>query len=92
VIRIFSSQHVGQETWSSQCAINRALWRGFLHNGIASVASQLRTDRTHHFEAARNKLEHFGNVFAQVLQRTAAIRTTTVLRRKRFGFPWQFGW
>ena len=48
---------------------------------ITLRAAQLGRHMTNHEEARRHVLQHLGEVFAQLAQRTAAIRTSRFLRR-----------
>jgi hypothetical protein len=78
-----------QQSRTGQTAVDRAAWRGFLHDTLASTAAQLRTNLPDDFETSRNVFQYLGDILAQQPQLAAAIGTRLVLRQVRLGLTRQ---
>jgi hypothetical protein len=58
---------------------DRPAWRLRLHDSLTTRASQLGANLTDHFEADRFDFQHLRNIFAEMLQFTAAVRASFLL-------------
>ena len=65
------------------------LGRFGLHDPIAARTSQLGTNVADDFETGRHVLQDFRDIFAKMLQLTATVRTSFLLRKHLPHFPWQ---
>ena len=79
--RILRHQHVGQQPRPRHPARDRTARRLRLHDFVATPAGQFLAHLPDHHEARRNVFQHLRNVFAQVLQLAAAVRTRGVARQ-----------
>ena len=68
-----------QQSRPGQAALNRAARRRRLHDHIATRAAQLGTHVADHLEAGRHVLQNLGDIFAELLQRAAALRAGLLL-------------
>lgn len=57
-----------EKTRSRETAIDRPRQCRCLHDAVARIAAQLRTNMTKHLEAGANVLQHLGHIFAELAQ------------------------
>jgi hypothetical protein len=62
MIRILGDEHMREQTWSRQTTLDRPMRRRFLHNAIASRATEFRPYGTNHLEAGGDVFQCFGNI------------------------------
>src|ERR1035438_9205885 len=65
---------MGQQSRSGKATLYRAARCGRLQNRIASAAAHPGAHMPDHHKAGGYVLQHFGNIFAKLLQSAAAIR------------------
>ena len=74
VITKLRGEHVGQQARSGKATFHRAARCGRLQNRVAFAAAHPGAHMADHHKAGRYVLQHFGSIFAKLLQSTAAIR------------------
>jgi hypothetical protein len=73
VIAIFADQHMSQKTRAGTSARNRARGQLGLSESLAAGAGHAGPHNPLHNEVARDIFQLFGDIFAELLERTAAI-------------------
>ena len=79
-------QHVGQKARSGKAAFDRTGWRRRFNHAVAAAAGELRPHVANDLEALRDVLQLLGNIFAELPQLAAAIRTAIALGNVRDHF------
>src|SRR6266567_912667 len=74
MVRKLRGEHMGEQSWTGQAAIDGTTRCRRLHYLVVSRAAQLRTHVADHLEAGRNPFQNLGDIFAELLQRAAALR------------------
>ncbi len=79
MIAILYCRMCADKSRSGQPPVYRPRRRRFLHDHVTSRARMLGSYNPNNFEVRRNVLEYLGNIFAQPLEHSAAIRANRFL-------------
>src|SRR5450631_2323872 len=77
---------MGQKARSGKATLDRTGWRGCFHDAVTTAASELRPHVANDLEAIGDVLQLLGDIFAELAQMTAAIRTAVGVRKMRDNF------
>jgi hypothetical protein len=80
---------VGEESRACKTTIDGARWRRCLHDPIAGIAAQLRTNMADHLEAGPHVFQHLGDIFAQDAELATAVRAGLMVRHMSMDLAWQ---
>jgi hypothetical protein len=89
MICILRDQHMGEQPRTCETTIDGARRRRCLHDPVAGIAAQLRTDMADDLEAGPHALQHLGDIFAQLAQSAATVRAGLMVRHMGMDLAWQ---
>ena len=74
---------------SCETTIHGARRRRCLHDPVAGIAAQLRTDMADDLEAGPHPFPHLSDIFAQLAQSSATVRAGLMVRHMGMDLAWQ---
>jgi hypothetical protein len=89
MICILRDQHMGEQPRTCETTIDGARRRRCLHDPVAGIAAQLRTDMADDLEAGPHAFQHLGDIFAQLAQSAATVRAGLMVWHMGMDLAWQ---
>jgi hypothetical protein len=87
MVTVFRDQHVGKQSRTRQSPVDGPCRSRRLDDALASCAGELGPHMTNHLGACGDAFQLFGNVFAELAQRSAAIGAAVVCGKMSDHFP-----
>lgn len=79
VIGVLGDQHLGDQRFGRNAALDDPRWRrGLHHRALAGPAAVARTASNQHTEGSRHHVEPFGHILADLVEAAATARTSLV--------------
>src|ERR1039458_3040161 len=85
----FRNQHVSQQAWPSKTTLDRTGWRRRFNHALTTAAGELRPHVADDFKAIGDVLKLLGDIFAELAQLAAAIRTAVAMKSVADNLAWE---